>query len=209
MKNLSGIALALLVFGAGGCVSVETPKYETVLADGDFEVRRYSPSIVAETIVSGDFATAGNRGFRRLADYIFGGNTSRVDIAMTAPVSQTQTKGGGSEKIAMTAPVGQAATTEGYVISFTMPDSYTRETLPQPKDPAVTIREIPSHRAAVITFSGTWSESRYQEKLTALRQWMAQQKLIPQGEPVFARYNPPWTPWFLRRNEILLDVSDF
>lgn len=207
MKKTIVIALTLITTGSIGCASVETPKYKSIIVDGDFEIRDYSTVIVAETIVTGDFSEAGNRGFRPLADYIFGANTTRSEIAMTAPVTLSDTDEDESEEIAMTAPVGQSVTNEGYVVSFTMPETYTLDSLPQPKNPAVKLREIPAHRSAVITFSGTWSESRYQKKLIALQQWISQLSLSTTGKPVFARYNPPWTPWFLRRNEILLEVE--
>ena len=211
MRSLFVIC-TLALFVTEGCVSVESSKYAVIEGDHDFELRQYEPRIVAETVVQSDFSKAGNVGFRRLANYIFGENISQAKIAMTAPVGQSAA----SEKIAMTAPVGQrlaappsgaAAGGDGeYTISFTMPSNYTLASLPKPKDPLVLIRELPAKKFAAITFSGTWSESRYQERLARLRQWLESHHLQAQGEPSFARYDPPWTLWFMRRNEILIEV---
>ncbi len=183
-------------------MSIERPKFTLEKQDDDFEIRVYDPTLVAETIVEGDFSEAGNLGFRRLANFIFGENVTQTKIDMTAPVSQQ----GPGEKIGMTAPVGQQTEGKKFRISFTMPSSYTMETLPQPKDPEVRIRQLPARRVAVISYSGTWSETRYQEKLESLRSWTTKQGLSVEGEPVFARYNPPMMPWFLRHNEILIEL---
>ncbi len=184
-------------------MSIERPKFTLEKQDDDFELRVYEPTLIAETSVEGDFSEAGNLGFRRLASFIFGENLAQTKIEMTAPVSQ-QTPG---EKIDMTAPVGQQLDGKKFLVSFTMPSSYTMETLPRPKDPEIRIKQLPARRVAVITYSGSWSESRYQEKLEALRSWVIKQGLSAAAEPVFARYNPPIMPWFLRHNEILLDIS--
>ena len=119
---------------------------------------------------------------------------------MTAPVSQSPA----GKKIAMTAPVGQSPAQGGWVVSFMMPSSYTMETIPRPSDPAVQLRAVPSYRAAVIRYTGFWSEERYQEHLQELRAWIAAQGLEVAGDPVWARYDPPFKPWFMRRNEILI-----
>jgi effector-binding domain-containing protein len=162
----------------------------------------YEPTLIAETVVEGDFSEAGNLGFRRLASFIFGENVTQTKIDMTAPFSLQDS----GEKIDMTAPVGQQPEGKKFRVSFTMPSSYTMETLPQPNDPEIRIRQLPARRVAVISYSGTWSETRYQEKLESLRSWIASQGLSAEGEPLFARYNPPIMPWFLRHNEILLDL---
>jgi hypothetical protein len=183
-------------------LSIERPKFTLEKQDDEFEVRFYEPILVAETMVEGDFSEAGNLGFRRLASFIFGENVTKTKIDMTAPVS-LQDPG---EKIDMTAPVGQQPEGKKFRVSFTMPSNYTMETLPQPKDPEILIRQLPARRVAVITYSGTWSETRYKEKLESLRSWVTKQGLNVEGEPVFARYNPPIMPWFLRHNEIQLDL---
>ena len=136
-------------------------------------------------------------------DYISGANQARSKIAMTAPVSQEQP----GEKIAMTAPVGQEAVSNQWAITFMMPTNYTLETLPAPTDEKVRLRAIPARRMAAVRYSGTWSRRRYEVNLARLREWMKANGLAPSGEPVWARYNAPFTPWFLRRNEILLPTA--
>ncbi len=184
-------------------MSTESPKYEILKSAGDFELRQYQSTVVAETIVDSSFDDAGNIGFRRLAKYIFGDNTTKSEIAMTAPVSQTAK----SEKIAMTAPVSQSSVGDKYVVSFTMPASYTLQSLPRPNSPDVVLREVLGSKLAAITFSGLSSEALYQTKLAALEKWLQEEKLRSLAPPIYARYNPPWTLWFLRRNEILINVE--
>ena len=183
--------------------AVEEAEYSVVRKDGDIEIRDYAPSIVAQTVVEGDFEKAGSQAFRKLFRYIDGENVSGGEIAMTAPVSQQPRE----QKIAMTAPVSQQQTTAGWVVSFMMPASFTMDTLPRPNDPAVTLREIPASRAVAIRYSGTWSEENYARHLSELRAWLDANGLEAAGEPVWARYNAPFVPWFMRRNEILLTLA--
>ena len=201
----TGIAAGLLLT-AGNAVSIEEASYEVIKTEDQFELREYEPQIVAEVVVQGDFKRAGNRAFRPLFRYIDGNNTSREKIAMTAPVSQAA-QGNEGEKIAMTTPVGQMTSADGWSISFMMPAEYTMESIPVPADPTVIIREIPEQRVAAIRYSGTWSESNYQEHLASLLKWVDSQGLTVTGDPVWARYNAPFTPWFMRRNEILLRID--
>ena len=182
--------------------AVEEAEYTVLKKDGDFEIRDYAPSIVAETVVSGDFEDAGSAAFRKLFKYIDGNNQTGGEIAMTAPVSQ-EPRG---EKIAMTSPVSQASTGEGWAVAFMMPASFTMDSIPQPNDPAVVIREVPAHQAAAVRYSGTWSEKNYARHLQRLTDWLQESGLEPSGEPVWARYNAPFTPWFMRRNEILIPL---
>ena len=198
------LTVVLMVCTPGTAMAVEEAKYAVIRVDDKIEIREYAPSIVAETLVNEDFEDAGNQAFRKLFKYISGDNTGRDKIAMTAPVSQQEKR---SEKIAMTAPVGQRAASEGWAISFMMPASYTMDTIPQPDDPTVVLRQIPKYRAAAIRYSGFWSEKNYHEHLEKLQAWIAQNQLEIAGEPVWARYNAPFTPWFMRRNEILIPVK--
>ena len=205
MRRLALIAAALLVTSiAGGCaINIEEAKYEIVSKTGSFEVRDYSPHIVAETVVDGTLEDAGNKAFSMLFKYISGENRSHRKIAMTAPVSQEPAP----EKIKMTSPVGQQRVEGGWVVSFMMPASYTMATLPTPKDPRVKLRQIPACRMAAVRYSGVWSEKRYVQYKKELESWIEEKGFRILGEPVWARYNPPFTPWFLRRNEILIPVS--
>jgi hypothetical protein len=198
----------VLLLAWGGALSrtasgVEEPRYSVRAAEGEFEIREYAPVIIAETVVDGDWRAAGNAGFRRLADYIFGGNDGGRKIAMTAPVSQVR----GGQKLAMTAPVAQERRGESWVVAFTMPSDYTLDRLPVPDDPAVRLRPVGARRVAAVRFSGTWDESRFDSKEAELRRWLELKGETAVGEPVTARYNPPWTPWFLRRNEILIELA--
>ena len=181
-------------------MAIEEPAYSVVHGYDGFEVRRYQPYLAAETIVSAPAEDAGNQGFRILAAYIFGQNKGARRIDMTAPVAQSQS-------IAMTAPVAQAAVPGAYAIQFAMPAGWTLATLPRPNDARVTLKQIPARTVAVIRYSGTWSQSRYREQLAILQQDLARQGLHWHGDPIWARYDPPWKPWFLRRNEIWLALD--
>jgi hypothetical protein len=185
-------------------MALERPKYRVVEQEGNFELRQYEPYLVAETIVEGDFDTVGNEGFRRLFDYISGKNRKQQSISMTAPVSQKTE----SEKISMTAPVNQVRVGEKYRITFVMPAQYTLETLPEPLDTRVKLKAVPGQLIAALRYSGTWSKERYEEKRIRLQALLKQKNLEPAGEPIFARYNPPFMPWFLRRNEVLIPVEN-
>lgn len=198
--KLMALACAFL---AGSTMAIEEAKYTVELSDDRFELRAYAPQVVAEVVVDDDFQDAGNAAFRPLFRYISGNNTGAEEIAMTAPVAQ-RTAG---EKIAMTTPVGQRATESGWAVSFMMPAEYTIDTLPRPSDERVRLREIPAHHMASVRYSGRWTDSNYQEHLAELKAWVEARGLVITGEPVWARYNGPFTPWFLRRNEILLPVA--
>jgi hypothetical protein len=203
MKSLmAGLATSLFALLPATAAAVEEAEYSVLKKDGAMELRAYAPSLIAETRVDADFEDAGSRAFRKLFRYIDGDNVAQQEIAMTAPVSQAPA----AEKIAMTAPVGQRSQDGGWVVSFMMPASYTMDTIPQPSDPSVQLRAVPAYRAAVIRYSGFWSEKGYQERLQELRSWIAAQNLEAAGDPVWARYDPPFKPWFMRRNEIVIPV---
>jgi len=198
------VILIVLVFCAGGCAfTAEETKYTVISQAKNFELRDYPPQIVAETEVKASIEDAGNKAFRRLFNYISGENKSQEKISMTSPVTQEAS----SEKIAMTSPVTQQSTTDGWMVSFMMPASYTMETIPVPNDPNVNVRRIPPRRMACVQYSGTWSKKRYLKNLQELEAWIADKGFQVLGKPIWARYNPPFTPWFLRRNEILIPVD--
>jgi hypothetical protein len=192
-----------ICLGVGDAMAIEEPEYKSLEQAGDFELRHYKPHIVAETMVDGAFSDVGNEGFRRLADYIFGNNRKKASIDMTAPVSQAPS----SEKIAMTAPVNQTVLNDKWRVTFTMPAKYTMETLPEPLDPRVVLKREPGRLMAAIRYSGTWSQKRYEMHEKRLRSLILERGLEPVGDPIFARYNPPFTLWFLRRNEVLIPVQ--
>ena len=189
-------------------MATEEPKYRVEKDYGEFEVRLYTPVIVAETEVTGEFGKVSNEGFRRLAGYIFGGNDGGRKIAMTAPVgTEPAPEKTAGAKIDMTAPVGAEPKGEGWIVSFTMPSRWTMKSLPVPDDERIRLREIPARRVAAVRFSGTWGAGKFEAVTARLREQLKEKGLVPVGEAtVYARYNPPWTPWFLRRNEVLVSL---
>ena len=196
--------ITILLAGVLNVMAIEEAPYKVVKSDGIFELREYAPQILAEVIVDGELEDAGDTAFRPLFKYISGENRSRSKISMTAPVSQEST----GEKIAMTAPVSQEKSQGKWAVSFMMPASYTMETIPAPDNPAIKLRQVPARRIAAVRYSGFWSEEKYQLNLSKLESWLRDNKLTAAGEPVWARYNPPFTLWFLRRNEILIPLQD-
>lgn len=197
------VLLALIALTAPA-MATEEPPYTLVEQDGDFEIRDYPALIVAEVTVEGDRREASNRGFRPLANYIFGGDRPSEKIEMTAPVTSTRA----GETIAMTAPVTSAPAGEGeWRVAFIMPAGWTMDTLPAPGDADVTLREIAPRRVAVLQFSGLMGETRVAEKLEALQAILARRGLTALSPPTYAAYNPPWIPGPFRRNEIWIDIA--
>jgi hypothetical protein len=197
--------LAIIIFLFSGVVmAIEEPDYIVESKAKNYEIRSYGSVVVAETRIESDFENAGNQAFRILAGYIFGANKSKTKIEMTAPVNQEKA----SEKIEMTAPVTQSKAITGFLVQFTMPKKYNLETLPIPNDSRVQLRQLPARKMAVYRYSGSWSELRYNEKLASFRNDLKSNGVETTGEPVLARYNSPFQLWFLRRNEIWLEVKD-
>ncbi len=192
----------------GVAMATEEPEYTILNQVDDFELRRYDPQIVAQTWVTGDQKQAGNKGFRILADYIFGNNTApsgeSSKISMTAPVKmQPQTST--SAKIAMTAPVAMQESDGKWRVRFVMPSKYTMQTLPKPNNSEVSIIEVPAKTYGVIKFSGLVGEEKIATKTAQLEEWMQNLNIV--GTPEMARYNPPWTLPFMRRNEIMIEYQ--
>lgn len=204
------LTVAVMLFLGGDALAYEEPTYDTLRKYESFELRQYAPYIVAETVVMGDFEKVGNDAFRILAGYIKGNNRKREEIQMTAPVNQSPLRTSG-ETIAMTAPVissPQGENQRSYVFHFVMPSKYTLSTLPEPGDSRVIIRQVGKRLMAARTYSGTWSEESYKRNEAALLLAAKDAGLTVVGEPVFARYNSPFTLWFLRRNEVLVEVTE-
>ena len=203
---LIAVALLLTLF-AVVAMAIEEPKYNLIEKSGKLELRAYEPMIIAEVSVDGSMDSASGRGFRLIADYIFGNNTASdgdyEKISMTAPVTmEVQPKE--SEKIAMTTPVTVAQEGEQWRMHFVMPAEYTMQTLPKPNNPQVNVREIPEQNYAAIRFSGFSGAAKVDRKTKELLAWMTEKGLEPIGTPELARYNPPITPPFFRRNEVLI-----
>lgn len=201
-------ALALIILiSAGVAMATEEPKYTVLEKESPFEIRSYAPMIVAEVQVEGDLDSASSQGFRLIAAYIFGQNQVSEKIAMTAPVTVAD-QTSKSAKIAMTTPVGIEPNAGKWTVSFVMPAEYTMETIPKPINPQVQLRQIPVLKKAVISFTGFYNDNKVTEKTLELDQWMKTRNLQSAGSPNFARYNPPWTLPFMRRNEVMINLRD-
>jgi SOUL heme-binding protein len=187
-------------------MAVETPAYEVLRRDGPFELRRYGGYLTANVhVMASGYGQAANAGFNPLADYIFGNNRESGRIAMTAPVSTRRASG---QKIAMTAPVTATQSEDGYVVSFTMPSEFSMEDLPQPNNPQVRLEVVTPRVIAAVRFGGYVSYRSAAKARAELEAWMDERGLPRAGEPIVAQYDPPWKPWFSRRNEILIPVEE-
>ena len=195
-------------------MAIEEPPYQVLQQDGAFEIRHYAPQLVAQTWAEGDMDAASNRGFRRIANFIFGNNQvpnsdQSASIAMTAPVTVEPV----SPPMTMTGPLSLSPTSPAPIesatkwrIQFVMPNSYTLATLPQPRSEAIEVREIPSKTFLVHRYSWFNTTSRVQEKIDATLQWAQQHALTVIGTPQLARYDPPWTLPMFKRNEIHVEI---
>jgi hypothetical protein len=175
---------------------VEQLSYTVVEQRDGYEIRELAPHIVAEVNIDGTFETSGNLAFEILAGYIFGENISQQKIAMTTPVIETE-----SEKIAMTAPVIETEGEELRTFAFVVPAEYDLNDLPQPKDDAINLREVPAQKVAVMQFSGFYSDKKFDRKKAELAAAVAADgmKITRFASAV---YNPPLTPPFMRRLEV-------
>ena len=203
------LIILLAGFAAWGPIvsNVERPDYDIMMSQGSIEVREYTPLLVAEVQTTGDRDQAISKGFRKLADFIFGNNIKTSEIAMTAPVSQ-QPADGKSEKIPMTAPVSQQEAGENtWHVRFVMPSKYTMETLPKPENDEIEIKKQPAKTYAAIQFSGLKSKANIKKHEKQLADFLEGNNLTPQSAPIYAFYNPPWTLPFLRRNEVMVEVE--
>jgi len=182
----------------------EQQRYDVIRTETEFELRRYPEHLVAEVEVDGTFETAGSTAFRPLVGYIGGRNASSAGLAMTAPVIQRRDEPVAHDVETTTELVGKGR----YVVSFVLPDDVAPGTAPEPTDSAVTVRTVPEEYAAVTRFSGRWTASSYRARVDALVAAVAEAGLVATGPARFARFDPPWTPWFRRRNEVVLPVAD-
>ena len=200
------IVPAVVILGAAAwsqiVSNVEQARYDVAQSQGDIQIRDYASMIVAEAEVSGARKEAISQGFRMIADYIFGNNTRKQNVAMTAPVTQQP-----RDKIAMTAPVTQEGSAGQWKVRFVMPASYTMDTLPKPNNEGVKLVEIPGKRFAVIRFSGMAGEASLKDHTDELTKFIVEKKLNALSQPSYAFFNPPWTLPFLRRNEVMIEVA--
>jgi hypothetical protein len=217
VRGLAALAVCAVVFNSGAAMAIEEPAFELIEKAEPYEIRQYRPFVVAETFVDGDLDKASSAGFRLIADYIFGnnlavgsksGDKTNEKIAMTAPVAAEPV----SEKIAMTAPVLAEPQTAGmnasrWRIHFVMPSQYSLATLPKPVNPAVQLRAVPGQRFAVLVFTGFAGAEKVQAKSDELLAWVRQRGFKARGVVQLARYNPPWTLPFFRRNEVMIELQ--
>ena len=198
--------LYIFILISNSIMATDEPDFNLILKEDKFEIREYASKIIAQVEVFGDFDDASSKGFKILADYIFGNNTSadgNSRIEMTAPVEMEPLP----QKINMTKPVLTEGNDNAWIVSFIMPNDFTLETLPKPNNKDIKISSIPKEKFAVIVFSGLVRESSYHEKETLLNQFIEEKKLKTSGEIKIARYNPPWTLPFFRRNELMIKVN--
>ncbi len=206
MKIFLIISIAiLLIWVVYGYFSsqVKEPKFSVIEKKDGYEIREYAPYIEARVKVTGEYREAMTSGFQILAGYIFGGNTSKQSLAMTAPVIEQK-----SQPIAMTAPVSETVLADdSRVVSFVMPEEYTLATLPTPNDKRIEIIQVPSHKSAVLRYSGYNNSEKVIKMKTKLLTYLKRDTIAVVGVPRGARYNPPWTLPFMNRNEILVDIK--
>lgn len=196
----------VLVLQGVAAMAYEEPDYDVVRSTDVYEVRRYAPYLVAEVDVEGSFRGAGNKAFRILAGYIFGDNQPRTKMNMTVPVESAAV----GQTMNMTVPVESRSAGAGdeptYTYAFVMERAYTMDSLPTPDDDRIRLVERPARTMAVVRYSGTWSASKFGKKTDELLAALREDGVDVIGDPVFARYNGPLTPWFLRRNEVMVEV---
>lgn len=206
MQSIIGIIVILVLWSLWGFFSskVEQADYSVVGMNSDYEIRNYPAHIVAQTTVKGSYKESLNIGFRIVAGYIFGGNTKKQSISMTSPVTE-QTNS--SQKVAMTAPVIASIEGEEHIISFGMPRNFTLDTLPTPNDSRVRLVEIPVKKMAVLRFSWYRSDARVLEKKQELLSYLSRDSIVIVGTPQYAGYNAPWTPPWMSRHEVMVEIQ--
>lgn len=170
-------------------MAAEKIDYQVKQQDGRFEIRQYPAQIVAETLVEGGFEEVGGTGFKRLFAYI-------------------SADGREGKKIAMTSPVTQQRSGNGWAIHFYMPATYRLAQLPPPQAASIQLKQIPARRLAAVRYAGFWNQEGYDKHKAKLQQWLRRQGINVTGEAIWARYNAPFVPWFMRRNEVWLPVAE-
>lgn len=213
MKKLLPVLLLILLSGCSvvGKSDIENAPYTVVKAnkDNDIELREYQQMVLVSTSMS---ASKDDKAFKRLFNYISGANKASSEIAMTAPVFTNDQQGKrenaqDGQKISMTAPVFMNSANGKSVMSFVMPQDFTRESTPEPTNPDVWVDEVTNLKVAAIKFSGTLNEDNKQQYTKVLKNWIEKQNLRIQGQAMTAAYNSPFTLPMFRRNEILIEVK--
>ena len=187
-------------------MATEEPEFKLISEEGEFQIREYDPKIIAQVEIEGDFDEASSRGFKLLADYIFGNNLlggESKKISMTTPVEMSPM----AENLLMTSSILDDQVNNKWSINFIMPQEFSLDTLPKPNNSQVNIIEVPKEKYAVIVFSGLIRESSYAEKVELLSNYLEENSFKQQGAIKIARYNPPWTIPFFRRNELMVRID--
>jgi len=200
---VSASAVAALVLLGGVASAGEEPPHKVAARDGDFEIRDYPALPVAEVTVQGDRNSAAYAGFRKLAGFIFGANSRKQSIEMTAPVIEARGDGAMMTS-ALAEPTGSSPS---WVIRFVMPREFSLAALPKPDDLSIRLREEPPTRFAVLRFSGLAGDAAIAAKTAELESMLKARDLVPAGPPIVAQYDPPWTLWFMRRNEVMIPIK--
>jgi hypothetical protein len=193
----AGVLGAWTAWGLYTTRTAERVPYDHVTSIDDVEIREYPEAVVAETTARNQWVA-----FRRLLDYIAGSNETREELAMTAPVETTR-----GTTIDMTAPVRTAERGDEVEMAFSLPAEYDRETAPAPTDGAVRLRTEPERTVAALEFSWYATENRVSQFERQLRSTLEAHGVTPTGDTSLLRYNDPWTPPFMRRNEVIVAVD--
>jgi hypothetical protein len=204
-QRVNIFSLLIFIFWGTNLSALEEPKYSVLKEYENFEIRNYDSYLVAEVDIEGSYNKTGNEAFRILAGYIFGDNQSSTKMNMTAPVESEAIQT--SERMNMTAPVFSNKNVNGYTYRFVMESKYTQETLPVPNNSKIRITEIRDRVMAVISFSGRWSQKNFEKHEQILVNDLKNEGIGVASEAIYARYNAPFTPWFLRRNEIMFEIE--
>jgi hypothetical protein len=190
------LSLIVLLFATPALADYEQPSYELVLQQDKLEIRDYAPAMVVETQVLASRRDAAGDAFRSLFKYISGSNEASLEIPMTSPVAQTQTNR------------DESGAANKWAIRFFLPGDMSAKDIPQPTMNGVTIVKLEAQRYASVSFRGTQNDKKVATNLTKLKSFIGAQGYDVSGPPVYAFYDPPFIPWFLRDNEILLPIEN-
>ena len=195
MITVFTVLLSLMVIGVWThyISRIEEPKYHVVTLNNNIEFRCYNSLTIAEVIISGDRKSVINKGFRILADYIFGNNKSNTKIAMTAPVMQFHTS--------------TIIKDNAWAIAFVMPNEYQYKNLPAPYNQEIKFKKIRAKKFLAIKFSGNATDGSIKNNEDKLFSYLGKNNFIVIFPAIYAFYNPPWTLPFLKRNEVIIEVE--
>jgi hypothetical protein len=215
--TICGALAALMILGSPKTLAYEEPEYSVVAEVDGVEYRRYEPYLIAETLVSGDRDRNGaaNAGFRRLFGYISGENVVRTEVSSADLAAGVGPELGSDSrdspegtKISMTVPVLQEQGPQGWSVAFVVPSSFDESSAPKPANAQVNVRTVPARLMAVLTYSGRWTDENVDRHGKQLFRRLAAAGVRAEGDLVTAYYNAPFTLPFMRRNEVMVPVSD-